>query len=273
MKNKSSLMFLLKVILFVLIIILILLVLFLYNMIINEKNKTPKITNKKIVKEFSLKDIEYLNFDFKNYDVKYLITNGDKLIIKQTGKVNKMCIDKRKNKNKIIVKESVSNIFDKKYYKIYIPKSYVGKTSIENGFGNISVSNISDVTINNNSGNVIVKNSKTISLQNVSGFINIDGEINNISGSSSTGNIKIDKIIGSCNIETITGNIEIKNFLIQSKSKIETTSGDMLIKVDKKSDCKLKYNNKNEYNISKKKCIDGENELLLKNVTGNITIR
>lgn len=273
MKNKSKLMFLLKLVLFILIIILILIILFLYNFLTNKRKDTPKVINKWIVKEYSIKNMDKLSFDFKNYEVKYLTTNKDKLIIKQNGTVSKMYIDKQKINSKLLIKEAVSNIFDKKKYKIYIPEEYKGSISIDNGFSNISINNLEEVKLNNNAGNVKIKNIKNIIFQNVSGSIYIDGEPNNISGSSSTGSIMIDKIYGSCDIETITGDIKIKKFLIEDASKIETTSGDIYIKVDKKSNCILNYDTKKDYSITEKKCLNGENELKLKNVTGNIIIK
>ena len=267
MKNKSELMFLLKVIVLILVIILLILFYFLYKSInINNKhNKIPKIVNKKIVKKYNIDNKELIEIDFKNYEVLYGLTNSDKLIIKQNGKANKLYVDVTKSNKKISIKETVSNILEKKSFKIYIPKKYESKVKIINGFSNIRIDGIKELSLDNNAGNVKIKN--------VSGNIYITGDLDTIKGNSSTGDININKLNESCDIETITGDIIIKEFIIKEQSSIETTSGNIEIKVDKKSDCKFKYNKKQEYSISNKKCIDGKNDLKLKNVTGNINIK
>ena len=273
MKNKSRLMISLYIVVFILVIVLILLFLFLYKTLTNNKEKNPKITYKKIVKKYDIKDIDTLYFDFKNYDITYLSTKESKLIIKQSGKANKMLIDKKKEKNKLTIKEPVSNIFDKKTYMIYIPNTYKGKIKIDNGFGNVSIMNLESIYLDNNSGNIKIKNISELIIKNVSGNVNITGELNKIKGTSTIGGITIEKLIGSCKIDTITGDVLIKNFLINSTSMISTTSGDISIKVDKKSDCKFLYYNRDENNITNKKCLNGKNELRLENVTGIINIR
>jgi hypothetical protein len=275
MKNKSELMFLLKVIVLILVIILLILFYFLYKSInINNKhNKIPKIVNKKIVKKYNIDNKELIEIDFKNYEVLYGLTNGDKLIIKQNGKANKLYVDVTKSNKKISIKETVSNILEKKSFKIYIPKKYESKVKIINGFSNIRIDGIKELSLDNNAGNVKIKNVNNLNIKNVSGNIYITGDLDTIKGNSSTGDININKLNESCDIETITGDIIIKEFIIKEQSSIETTSGNIEIKVDKKSDCKFKYSKKQEYSISNKKCIDGKNDLELKNVTGNIIIK
>lgn len=273
MKNKSELMFLLKVIIVMFSIILIILFYFLFKSITGNKKTVPKITNKKLSEKYDVDNIILLNFDFKNYEVNYYVTDKDSLIIEQKGKANKIYAEVRKTNNKLLVKESVSNILEKKKFNIYIPKKYKEKISISNGFNNIKIKDLDEVFLNNNAGNVKISNVKSVNIENVSGEINIKGELEKISGTSSTGDIKINSLNGSASIETITGDIFIKNFIIKEKSGIESTSGEIIIKVDKKSDCIFKYNPKIEYEITSKKCINGNNELNLKNVTGNIVIK
>ena len=256
MKNKSELMFLLKVIIFMLVIILFILVYFLYKTINTSsvKEKENIIQKRNIVKKYNIDNVELIDIEFKNYEVTYKRTNKEKLIIKQSGKANKICVEKKK-------------------FIVYIPNSYMGKIVITNGFNNIKIDGFNEIKLDNNAGNVTFYNVDIIDLKNVSGNVSIRGELNQIKGSSSTGNITINRIYGKSDIETITGDIIINNFYIEDESYIETTAGNIEINVDKKSNCRFKYNSKSEYKITKDKCKNGKNDLNLKNVTGNIIIK
>ena len=275
MKNKSELMFLLKVIIFMLVIILFILVYFLYKTINTSsvKEKENIIQKRNIVKKYNIDNVELIDIEFKNYEVTYKRTNKEKLIIKQSGKANRICVEKKKEKNKLVLKETVSNILEKKKFIVYIPNSYMGKIVITNGFNNIKIDDFNEIKLDNNAGNVTFYNVDIIDLKNVSGNVSIGGELNQIKGSSSTGNITINRIYGKSDIETITGDIIINNFYIEDESYIETTAGNIEINVDKKSNCRFKYNSKSEYKITKDKCKNGKNDLNLKNVTGNIIIK
>ena len=109
-------------------------------------------------------------------------------------------------------------------------------------------------------------------MDNVSGNVFIN-KVKSITFNSSTGNININNVSGNCNITTITGDVKINSFLVSSNSFIETTSGDIDITVDKKSNCFYKVKNQSGDNkISKNKC-NGENNILkLTSITGNIIV-
>ena len=105
-----------------------------------------------------------------------------------------------------------------------------------------------------------------INIKDVSGCISIKKINGLLNLYSSTGDITINELDGNTEIETITGNVKIKKFIISNKSKIYSTSGDINIKIDNKSDCVFKYN-KND------KCKNGRNEFSIKSVTGIIIIK
>lgn len=276
MKNKSKIMKYLIMFFVFLVLSLIVLIFFLFGKIKSlEKDKTEKkvIHNTVITKSYSVKDIEKLIFDFKNSNVNYISYNEDKILIKQSGKTDTFFINKNKNQYELSLSESGTNIFAKVKYKVYIPSSYINKIDIKNGFGNISIDSLkNDLSIDNNAGKVSIGNINNIYIKNVSGIVNIN-KTNNIDVISSTGDIIIDSIGNMCNIETITGDITINKFKINMDSKIESTSGNIILKVDKESSCKFKYSKNENYSITKKKCIDGLNILTIKNVTGNVIIK
>lgn len=274
MIDKSKLRELLVIVCFVLIISLVLLVMFLYKSLFDKKDVPKKVKSEVITKAYDLKDIEYLKFDFRNSKVYYENTNKDNLIIKQYGKTNRFLINKTKNYSSISFKELHSNMILKTTYKIYIPKNYINNINITNGFGNIKIGNFSNnIKIDNNSGNVIIGKIDNLNIKSVSGNINIKKVIK-LKATSSTGNILVDSLEESASIDTITGDISINKFLILDNSNIETTSGNINIKINKKSLCNLVLNSDNQYNkVSKKVCLNGEKILKVKNVTGQVTIK
>lgn len=279
MKNKSSIMKLLIMIFVMLVITLLVLVIFLVKRIqgLEKQEKDNKKNYNKIhiiKKEYNIDTIDGLYFDFMNAKVYYYSTDNDKMTIKQTGRSTSNLYNKKINNNKLYISESNKNIFGKTIFKIYIPNKFMNTISIKNGFGNIKIDSFNNyLIIDNNAGNVMLENTIDIDISNISGSVNV----NNIKGllnlTSSTGDIFIDKLEGNCDIETITGNLKIDDFVITDKSRIETTSGDLNIKVNKESDCLFRYTKNENYNITKKKCNNGKNVLTLKNVTGNIVIK
>ena len=159
--------------------------------------------------------------------------------------------------------------------KIYIPSEYSKSIKIKNGFGNLRLDSFeNDIDIENNAGNVVVKKINNLKIKSVSGNINVKSIRNSLSVSSSTGDILIDYATGKINIDTIIGDVIINKYLINRDSIIETTSGNINIKIDKNSKCLLDINSENEYNkISKKVCKSKNNYLRIKNVSGEVIVK
>lgn len=279
MYKNNSIMKLLIMFFIILVITLIVLVIFLIKRIQgleNYENKPKKdsIKTNIIEKEYSIKDIEGLYFDFMNSKVNYHSYTGDKILIKQKGKTSSYLVNKNINNKKIYFSESTTSIFGKTIFNIYIPNSYINTISIKNGFGNIKIDSFNNfLIIDNNAGNVLIDNTNDINIKDVSGCISIKKINGLLNLYSSTGDITINELDGNTEIETITGNVKIKKFIISNKSKIYSTSGDINIKIDNKSDCVFKYNKNDKYKITKNKCKNGRNEFSIKSVTGIIIIK
>ena len=266
---NSRVLNLLKLIFISLVILLILVIFLLYKII--SSNENFKVINS-ITKEYNVDNISSINFDFKNVKVIYTNTNSNELVIKQTGKNKSYLVNDYKVNNNLYFKELPSNIFVKTNYKIFIPKKYINKININNGFGNIKIDSFNNkININNNSGNIVIGKIDNSVIKNVSGNINIK-KVNKINVESTTGDILIDNITDSANINTITGNIVINKYEINNNSDIETISGNIIIKVDKNSKCLLKIKSNNK-NISEKVCLEGINLLSITNEVGEVTIK
>ncbi len=278
MKKGKTIIKILMMTSIVLILILLVLIFFLLKKIQGLENNGLKekkiIKNHVIKKEYSINNINGISFDFMNSKIFYHSYNEDKIMIKQKGKTSSYLVNRNINSNKLYFSESTTSIFDKIEFNIYIPKKYKNTISIKNGFGNIKIDDFNNyLLIDNNAGNVLINNAYDINIKNVSGLV----KVNNINGMvnlySSTGDIYINEIDGSSEVETITGSINIKNFKINDKSSIFSTSGDISVEVDKESDCFFKYTKNENYNITKKKCKKGKNVISIKNVTGNVVIK
>lgn len=269
MSNK--ILKILKLIFFILIILLIIVIFFLFKKISNNKT-IRKESRSSFIKEYKIDNIELLTFDFKNVEVNYLSTNNNKLVIKQSGKSNNYLVHETRTSNKLNIKEISTNIFVKTSYKIYIPKTYINKINIINGFNNIKIDNMNnDLVVDNNSGNVTIGKTNNITVKNVSGNIIIK-MTNTASITSTTGDIVIDNLLNSANIDTITGDITINRFYLKNDSYLESTSGNIYIKLNKDSMCKLNVNSEVS-DISKRVCLEGNNLLTVNNTTGEVQIK
>ena len=276
MKNKSELKTILMVICLVLILLLLLVIFSLYKLVfVKHDKKIKKVVASEIIKEYKIDDIEDLFFDFRNANVKYVLSNKTELVIKQSGKTNKMFFKKTEYNNSVHIKEQVTNAFVKTSYIVYIPETYYGNITIINGFGNINIGNfVNEINVDNNSGTVTVGDVNKINIKTVSGNINIDSVDTSLTLTSSTGDIFVKSLRGNTNIDTITGEVLIKKLMILGDSYIESTSGDISINVEKNSICKLKIDSDNPTNsISKNVCKYKKNVLKIKDVTGIVTIK
>lgn len=274
MKNKSKLMKLLITVFVFLILVLLLVIIFLVKRISNLKLENSKPKVQVVTKKYVVKNYEDIVFDFRNANVKFELTDSEKLIIKQTGKTGMYLINVSSNKNKLNIKEKQTNYFLKTKFTVYIPRIYEEKIDVINAFSNIEICSLeNELEINNNAGNIKLKDINDVTVENVSGTIRINKVFENIDFNSSTGDLIINSLTGKCNITTITGDVKIGKFEILSNSFFETTSGDIKIKVDKNSICKLKVKNQSGKNmINKKKCNSKDNLLEIKNITGNVNI-
>ena len=275
MKNKSVVMKILIVGSFILVILLLIVILSLIRMF------TPKEINtveKKVIEEtYSLTDIEDISFDFKKSNSLFEVSDKEELVVVQNSKEEKFYLNYKKKGKKLYFEEDGYIINpQKKKYIVYIPKSYINKVTIINGFGELEISDITnDLYINNNAGEVNINKIGNLKIKDVSGKVTIDNIEGNIEAESSTGNFEIGSLVGTANMEAITGDIIINNFDIVGDSKFENVSGDIIIDMKEKAVCTVNYSNeRGKTNISDDVCADGLNMNIIdaNNMTGIIKI-
>lgn len=235
------------------------------------------IENKKeiISKSYSLSDIKNISFDFKKSSANFKVSNNEELIIVQELEEEKFYINYAKKGKQLYFEEDLYIINPQKNkYTIYIPKNYLNKITIINGFGEIHIVGINnDIDINNNSGDLVLKETGNVRIKDVSGAVSFRNIVGNIEASSSTGNITIEDVKGTLAIETITGNIKVTKFVAKGESVFENVSGDIILKIDDKSDCKINYSNETgKTKIKEGICNNGLNIIDVKNITGIINI-
>ena len=240
--------------------------------------KKENIVEKKIItKNYTLEEVENIIFDFKKANSNFIITDEEELVIVQNSKEEKFHLNYKEKESNIYLEEDSFIINpQKKKYTVYIPKNYIGKITIINGFGEVNGEDIvNDLYINNNAGSLTLKNSGNINLKDVSGEISLENIEGILEIESSTGNIKINNMIGNINVESITGDIEIMNFSPLGDSKFENVSGDIILKIVENSVCKIVSTNESgKTKISDTICADKikVNEINVTNVTGMIKI-
>jgi hypothetical protein len=275
MKNKSIIM---KILVIGSILLTLLLLVVVFSLIKMLMPKKENIVEKKIItKNYTLEEVENIIFDFKKANSNFIITDEEELVIIQNSKEEKFHLNyKEKGSNIYLEEDSFIINPQKKKYTVYIPKNYIGKITIINGFGEVQGEDIvNDLYINNNAGSLTLKNSGNIKLKDVSGEISLENIEGILEIESSTGNIKINNMIGNINVESITGDIEIMNFSPLGDSKFENVSGDIILKIVENSVCKIVSTNESgKTKISDTICADKikVNEINVTNVTGMIKI-
>ena len=275
MKNKSIIM---KILIVGSILLTLLLLVVVFSLIKMLMPKKENIVEKKIItKNYTLEEVENIIFDFKKANSNFIITDEEELVIVQNSKEEKFHLNYKEKESNIYLEEDSFIINpQKKKYTVYIPKNYIGKITIINGFGDVNGEDIvNDLYINNNAGSLTLKNSGNIKLKDVSGEISLENIEGILEIESSTGNIKINNMIGNINVESITGDIEIMNFSPLGDSKFENVSGDIILKIVENSVCKIVSTNESgKTKISDTICADKikVNEINVTNVTGMIKI-
>ena len=234
-----------------------------------------KIVKEIITNTYSLEDVENISFDFKKSNLDIKTSDNDDLIIVQNSEESKFYLNYKKKGKKVSFEEDGYLINpQKKKYNVYIPRKYLNKITIINGFGEISVTEIvNNLDINNNSGKITLENIGNAKIKDVSGEVSINNIIGDINISSSTGDISISNISGNINAESITGNISINRFYSTGDSYFENVSGDINIIMDESAICSINYYNENgKTKIDSKVCNGNTNIVNAKNITGEINI-
>lgn len=272
MKNKGII---LKILLggSLIVILLLLVVIFSLLKIVfpSEKRNEKKV----ITNTYSLENINNISFDFKKSNSIFRIGDNENLVIIQNTKEDRFYLNYKINKNQLYFDEDIYIINpQKKKYTVYIPKKYINKITIVNGFGTVDLEGITnDIDINNNSGSISLKELGNTRIKDVSGDLSIKDVVGDIDIYSSTGDIKIEHATGKLKLETITGDIKVTKFNYTGDSSFENVSGDINVEINDKVNCNIKYENENgKTKIDNTICKNGKIILNVKNVTGLIKI-
>lgn len=274
MKNKSFVMKILVIGSILLVLLLLIVIFSLIKLFIPKKQEKPKVEKKIISESYELEDIENISFDFKKSNSIFEISDDENLVIVQNSKEERFFINLKK-KNKQLVFEEDSYIINpqKKKYTIYLPKNYLNKITIINGFGDVTLSDVVNfIDINNNAGNITLENISSIKIKDVSGDISIKNAVGDLEIASSTGDITIDNMMGNIKGESITGDITVTKYSVIGDSYFENVSGNIVLGLEE-SICKIDYSNENgKTKIDNEVCKGDFNILKIKNITGMIKV-
>lgn len=196
--------------------------------------------------------------------------NNNTLEIKQKGST--ACIGFCFNDSKIVITLSKNNdyIFNIKTTSGNIESNldFNNESVITSTSGDISLNNILKGNIKSTSGDITLKGLNEGSLKSTSGDIEVD-YIQNVDLGSTSGSIDINRWVGSGYIKTTSGDIEVNSFEITSNTKLESTSGDVDIRLKNDAYIFTETKSGNE----KVKTSKGEYELNIKTTSGDITVK
>ena len=131
---------------------------------------------------------------------------------------------------------------------VYLPKTYTGKITIENNYGDVTVDKFDNLTLNAklNAGTIktdsltngFIKNdygdieisgySKKLEIEQAAGDIKVS-TVDRIKAYNNYGNIEIEKVNEYLDVEEDCGDVKIDSINIKEDSKIENSLGDIKI--------------------------------------------
>lgn len=191
-----------------------------------------------VSEEYLANDVEKINVNTKEADVKFIPKAIDKIVVRIYGK--------NKSEAKVNLDNHTLNVdynttfvcfafcFESSYVEIEIPEEYIG-----------------DFNVNSISGEITLPTtwSRNVKLKTVSGDIDLgslgdygkaeiettSGDINvikadNLSAKTISGDVKITSIVYSLDITTTSGDILVDDVSLFTDSKIKSTSGDVKIR-------------------------------------------
>lgn len=238
--------------------------------IITEKDLKKKET-------VSLTSIQNIEMETESIDIQVYTTNEDEMRVEAYTKdkakeENLFEIEENENTISIKNRNSKSNICffcfgnNITIYKVYIPRNYKENIRIQTSSGEVSILGdlnnknvdlksssgdleIGSVTATNinlqtTSGDVSTKNttSSTLSIQTSSGDIELGTSEGKVSLNANSGEISVHSLHGDARIHTSSGDVEINSFLITGSSTIDTSSGEVHIRLHEDSNCEITSN-------------------------------
>ena len=236
--------------------------------------ETKQVKNETI----SLENIDQINFSTKSNDVEIYVSNTNELrVVQYSSKKTKEkdLFTYKKEANTLTLKDNYNdfcigfcfNVGTR--YEIYLPNTYTKNLTINEISGDITINeldiNLNNLSLNTTSGDIEINNNikaNNIRIDTKSGEIqtnNIEANNANIESISGdlylksltskdiymhtiSGEVEVNKIVGKLDIKTTSGDIEIDNFTIKGNSKINSTSGEINVNLNKNSHCNVLLN-------------------------------
>lgn len=267
----------------------------------------------KIVKEESyLADsIHEITIQTRSSDITFFRTNDDKIKVveKSFKKTKQKDLFKTKNSNGVLQIEpkNQSNFcigfcfFQKSLYEIYVPNTYRDSITIKTASGDVVLNSLEEqlekLTIVTTSGDIQIKSNlkaSLLKLKSTSGdidtmFLEVPSiEMETVSGDIESGTVKGEKIYmktisgdienewlqGAIEISTISGEIDINYLDVTGKSKMTSTSGDIGIMINQKSNCRINATSvSGDIHFPNFEVIKESHPFDLKTVSGDIDIQ
>lgn len=233
--------------------------------------------NAKLILEedIEIKDIEKIEIDLVNYDVKINVSEDDFIHMKAYGEEDSIKTTNNKTYRIEQFKKRFIGINFMTFYspriEIFLPINYINDIDIHTVSGDVdALNNLENkLYIKTTSGDITLKNIKDSKLETTSGDIEAS-DIETIDIKTVSGDIDI--ISGQIKtINTTSGDININNATVYETGKIKTVSGD--IKIGSINDCYVEFSSVSGdakiLNNNRK----SDNVLSVNTVSGDINIK
>lgn len=243
---------------------------------------------------FTLNDIKNINVDLKNYDIEFREGNDNEIKVEIYGS------EKSKDNVNIDLKSDKLNIlqtgstlcfgfcFADNEVVIYIPRDFKREMDINTvsgdvdillnlisdnikirtTSGDITIQNLNNGDISSTSGDITLKEARNLELSTVSGDIDVD-KVVRLNAKTTSGEVNALEILESLDIKTTSGDVTVRDFSINSDSKIESVSGEVTVWLNNEAiiNAETKSGDKDI------KSSNGEYTLNLRTTSGDITVK
>jgi len=242
-------------------------------------------------KTYNMEDITKIKTDLRSYDIELKEANDNNFKVEIYGnEKNKDNIKVDINNKNLTIEQKGSSIcfgfcYSNNVIVIYVPESFnneldintisgnidiyvdVLKANLKTTSGDIKMQNIKYASINTTSGNIKLEEVKEANINTVSGDVMINSS-EKVEVKTTSGDIKILEASEKIFINTTSGDVTVRDFTINSDSKVHTVSGEVNINLRNEADIKVDTRS-GDKDI---KNTNGEYKLDIKTTSGDITV-